>query len=183
MIRAIKGTRDILPPESEIWNQVENLAREILLLYGFSEIRTPIFENTELYSRGVGKDTDIVSKEMYSFLDRNNRSITLRPEGTASVVRSYLEHQLYNDPQILKLYYLGPMFRRERPQKGRSRQFHQLGVEVLGSDHPAIEAEVIEMLQLFLNRVGITNTELLLNSIGCSHCRPNYLKILKTDMH
>ena len=112
MIRAIKGTRDILPPESEIWNQVENLAREILLLYGFSEIRTPIFENTELFSRGVGKDTDIVSKEMYSFLDRNNRSITLRPEGTASVVRSYLEHQLYNDPQILKLYYLGPMFRR-----------------------------------------------------------------------
>ena len=119
---------------------------------------------------------------MYSFLDRNNRSITLRPEGTASVVRSYLEHQLYNDPEILKLYYLGPMFRRERPQKGRSRQFHQLGVEVLGSDHPAIEAEVIEMLQLFLNRVGITNTELLLNSIGCSHCRPNYLKILKIKL-
>ena len=182
MIRAIKGTRDIFPPESEIWNQVENIAREIFLLYGFSEIRTPIFENTELFTRGVGKDTDIVSKEMYSFLDRNNRSITLRPEGTASVVRSYLEHQLYNDPQTLKLYYLGPMFRRERPQKGRSRQFHQLGVEVLGSDHPAIEAEVIEMLQLFLNRVGIANTELLLNSIGCSHCRPNYLKILKTEL-
>ena len=174
MIKAIKGTRDILPQESAVWNRVEETAREILSVYGFSEIRTPVFESTELFARGVGEDTDIVAKEMYTFDDRDSRSLTLRPEGTASVVRAYLEHQLHRDPQIWKVYYLGPMFRRERPQKGRFRQFHQLGAEVLGSDHPAIEAEVIELLQLFLDRIGVGETELLVNSIGCSRCRPGF---------
>ena len=182
MIKAIKGTRDILPPESGVWNQVEETARQILALYGFSEIRTPIFESTELFARGVGEDTDIVSKEMYTFDDRDSHSLTLRPEGTASVVRAYLEHRLDRDPQILKVYYLGPMFRRERPQKGRFRQFHQLGAEVLGSDHPAIEAEVIELLHFFLDRIGVGKTDLLVNSIGCSGCRPGFLQRLQVAL-
>ena len=182
MIKAIKGTRDILPPESAVWNRVEETAREVLSVYGFSEIRTPVFESTELFARGVGADTDIVAKEMYTFDDRDSRSLTLRPEGTASVVRAYLEHQLHRDPQIWKVYYLGPMFRRERPQKGRFRQFHQLGAEVLGSDHPAIEAEVIELLQLFLDRIGVGETELLVNSIGCGHCRPGFLRKLQVAL-
>src|SRR5947208_16655020 len=179
VIKAIKGTRDILPPESAVWNKVESTAREIFELYGFSEIRTPVFERTDLFARGVGEDTDIVSKEMYTFADRDNTSLTLRPEGTAPVVRSYIEHQLYQDSQILKLYYLGPMFRRERPQKGRYRQFYQIGAEVLGSDNPAIDAEVLEMLHLFLERVGINSFTLLLNSVGDSKCRPEYVKALR----
>ena len=182
MIRAVKGTHDILPPESAVWNRVESTAREIFDLYGFSEIRTPVFERTELFARGVGEDTDIVSKEMYTFEDRDETSLTLRPEGTAPVVRSYIEHQLYQDPQVLKLYYLGPMFRRERPQKGRYRQFHQIGAEVLGSDNPAIEAEVLEMLELFLGRLGIKESTLLVNSIGCSRCRPRFLERLKQEL-
>jgi len=182
VIKAIKGTRDILPPESAVWNKVESTAREIFELYGFSEIRTPVFERTDLFARGVGEDTDIVSKEMYTFADRDNTSLTLRPEGTAPVVRSYIEHQLYQDSQILKLYYLGPMFRRERPQKGRYRQFYQIGAEVLGSDNPAIEAEVLEMLELFLERIGIKETTLLVNSIGCSLCRPRFLERLKQEL-
>jgi histidyl-tRNA synthetase len=158
---------------------VESTAREILELYGFAEIRTPIFERTDLFTRGVGEDTDIVSKEMYTFQDRDDASVTLRPEGTAPVIRAYLEHQLYQHGQLLKLYYLGPMFRRERPQKGRYRQFHQIGAEVLGSQNPAIEAEVIEMLQLLLERVGIKESSLLVNSIGCSTCRPVFLEELR----
>ena len=179
MITSIKGTRDILPPESSLWSRVESTTRETLELYGFAEIRTPIFERTELFARSVGEDTDIVSKEMYTFHDRDDASLTLRPEGTAPVVRAYLEHQLYRDAHLLKLYYIGPMFRRERPQKGRYRQFHQVGAEVLGSDNPAIEAEVIEMIQLFLERVGINEFSLLVNSIGCSNCRPTFLEELK----
>ena len=182
MIKAIKGTRDILPQESAVWNRVEETAREILSVYGFSEIRTPVFESTELFARGVGADTDIVSKEMYTFDDLDSRSLTLRPEGTASVVRAYIEHQLHRDPQIWKVFYLGPMFRRERPQKGRFRQFHQLGAEVLGSDHPAIEAEVIELLQLFLDRIGVGETDLLVNSIGCGGCRPGFLGRLQAAL-
>lgn len=179
MIKAIKGTRDLLPPETALWNRVEALAREIFSLYQFAEIRTPIFEQTELFARGVGEETDIVSKEMYTFEDRDEKSLTLRPEGTAPVVRSYLEHGLYQEGRILKLYYLGPMFRRERPQKGRYRQFHQIGAEVLGSDHPAIEAEVLEMLQLFLGRLGIHDLSFLVNSIGCPQCRPVFLEKLR----
>lgn len=179
MIKAIKGTRDILPPESALWSRVESTAREIFDLYGFAEIRTPIFESTELFARGVGEDTDIVSKEMYTFEDRDEKSLTLRPEGTAPVVRAYIEHQLQQEMPIAKLYYLGPMFRRERPQKGRYRQFHQIGAEVLGSDNPAIEAEVLEMLLLFLTRIGIVDHTLLVNSIGCPACRPRFLEKLK----
>ena len=147
---------------------MENTAREIFDLYGFAEVRTPIFESTELFARGVGEDTDIVSKEMYTFEDRDEKSLTLRPEGTAPVVRAHIEHQLQQESPIAKLYYLGPMFRRERPQKGRYRQFHQIGAEVLGSDNPAIEAEVLEMLQFFLKRIGIEDQTLLVNSIGCN---------------
>jgi len=179
VIKAIKGTRDILPPESALWNRVESTAREIFDLYSFSEIRTPIFESTELFARGVGEDTDIVSKEMYTFEDRDEKSLTLRPEGTAPVVRACFEHQLRHEMPIAKLYYLGPMFRRERPQKGRYRQFHQIGAEVLGSDNPAIEAEILEMLQLFLVRIGIAEHTLLVNSIGCPLCRPPFLGKLK----
>jgi histidyl-tRNA synthetase len=179
VIKSIKGTRDILPPESSLWGQVESTAREVLELYGFAEIRTPIFERTDLFARGVGEDTDIVLKEMYTFLDRDDASLTLRPEGTAPVVRAYLEHQLYQDSHLLKLYYLGPMFRRERPQKGRYRQFHQIGAEVLGSQNPAIEAEVIEMLHLFLERVGVKESSLLVNSIGCPVCRASFVEELK----
>ena len=178
MIKAIRGTRDILPPESKLWSRVEATAREIFDLYGFSEIRTPIFERTELFSRAVGEDTDIVSKEMYTFDDRDNRSLTLRPEGTAPVVRAYIERQMHQESGVLKLYYLGPMFRRERPQKGRYRQFHQIGAEVLGSDNPGIEAEVLEMLDLFLKKIGLQNYDLLVNSIGCRKCRPRYLEAL-----
>jgi len=182
VIQAIKGTRDILPPESKLWSQVEATAREVFELYGFSEIRTPIFESTELFSRGVGQDTDIVSKEMYTFEDRDDHSLTLRPEGTAPVVRATLEHHLHQELQILKLFYLGPMFRRERPQKGRYRQFHQIGAEVLGSDNPAIEAEVLEMLDLFLKKIGIQDFDLLVNSIGCPKCRPAYLEVLSRSI-
>ncbi len=182
MIKAVKGTRDILPGETALWNKVESTAREIFGLYGFSEIRTPIFERTDLFARGVGEDTDIVSKEMYTFQDRDETSVTLRPEGTAPVVRAYIEHQMFQDAGVLKLYYLGPMFRRERPQKGRYRQFHQIGAEVLGSDHPAIEAEVLEMLHLFLERIGIREVELLVNSIGCPDCRPSFLEKLKEQL-
>jgi histidyl-tRNA synthetase len=179
LIASVKGTRDILPPESALWTQLESSAREILELYGFAEIRTPLFERTDLFARGVGEDTDIVLKEMYTFADRDDTSLTLRPEGTAPVVRAYLEHQLYRDSQLWKLYYLGPMFRRERPQKGRYRQFHQIGAEVLGSQNPSVEAEAIEMLQLFLERIGIKESSLLVNSIGCLDCRPRFLQALK----
>jgi histidyl-tRNA synthetase len=181
-IKTIKGTRDILPPETALWNRVESVAREILELYQFAEIRTPIFEATELFARGVGEDTDIVSKEMYTFEDRDDKLLTLRPEGTAPVVRSVIEHQLIQDSGILKLYYMGAMFRRERPQKGRYRQFHQIGAEVLGSDNPAIEAEVLEMLQLYLEKIGIYNHSLLINSIGCAKCRPHFLDRLREEL-
>ncbi len=182
MIKAIKGTRDILPPETALWNRVESTARQVFTLYSYAEIRTPILEATELFARGVGEETDIVSKEMYTFEDRDDKFLTLRPEGTAPVVRSVIEHQLHQDSSVLKLYYLGPMFRRERPQKGRSRQFHQIGAEVLGSDNPAIEAEVLEMLQLFLDRIGIQGHTLWVNSIGCSLCRPRFLEKLREEL-
>ena len=183
MIKAIKGTRDILPPETASWNRVESVAREIFELYQFTEIRTPIFESTELFARGVGEETDIVSKEMYTFEDRDDKSLTLRPEGTAPVVRAVIEHRLLQESSLLKLYYLGPMFRRERPQKGRYRQFHQIGAEVLGSDNPAIEAEVIEMLEWFLERIGIRDHALLVNSIGCPQCRPLFLERLRKELN
>jgi histidyl-tRNA synthetase len=178
-IRSVKGTRDLLPPETSLWQRVEAEARRVFAAYHYGEIRTPILEETALFARGVGADTDIVMKEMYTFEDRGEESLTLRPEATASVVRAYLEHSLYNQGGIHKLYYVGPMFRRERPQKGRYRQFYQIGAEVLGSESPLVDAEVLEMLVLFLERVGIREYRLLLNSVGCPRCRAEYLQVLR----
>jgi histidyl-tRNA synthetase len=178
-IQSVKGTRDLLPAETPLWQRVEDEARKVFEAYNFREIRTPVLEQTALFARSVGADTDIVTKEMYTFDDRDSGSLTLRPEATASVVRAYIEHSLYNEPGIQKLYYFGPMFRRERPQKGRYRQFYQIGAEVLGGDHPAIDAEVLEMLALLLERLGLKEIKLLVNSVGCSKCRPEYLKVLR----
>src|ERR1700721_2364581 len=181
--QAIKGVRDILPPESAQWNHVEQTAREVFGTFGFAEIRLPIFEQTDLFARSVGQETDIVSKEMYSFEDRDESSISLRPEATASVVRAYIQHGMQTLPGNVKLYYMGPMFRRERPQKGRYRQFYQIGAEVLGqSDAPAIDAEVIEMLMTFFSRVGLTRTMLYVNSIGDKNCRPQYVELLREEL-
>src|SRR5712692_4620065 len=178
--RAIKGVRDILPPESALWNRVEQTAREVFATYGYGEIRLPIFEQTELFARSVGADTDIVSKEMYTFVDRDDTSVSLRPEATASVCRAYIEHGMHTWPGNVKLYYIGPMFRRERPQKGRYRQFYQIGAEVLGqSDHPAIDAELIEMLTVLIERCQIDRATLHINSIGCKECRPAYVARLR----
>ena len=167
-----RGTNDILPGEVEKWQYLESQIRLICGEYGYTEIRTPIFEHTELFMRGVGDTTDIVEKEMYTFIDRGERSITLRPEGTASAVRAYLEDKLYAGPQPVKLYYTGPMFRYDRPQAGRFRQFHQFGVEVLGSNDPAVDAEVMAMAMDFYQRLGLQNLELHINSVGCPDCRP-----------
>jgi histidyl-tRNA synthetase len=174
MIEAVKGVRDILPAEIGRWQLIEEKARAIFALYGFSEIRTPIFENTELFQRGIGESTDIVAKEMYTFSDRRGRSLTLRPENTAPVVRAYLQHQMRRGSEVCRLYYMGPMFRYERPQKGRMRQFYQIGVEALGSDHPAVDAETLEMLMAFLAEIGLKRLQLALNSVGCPECRPSY---------
>jgi histidyl-tRNA synthetase len=175
----VKGTRDLLPPDTSLWQRVEAEAHRVFAAYHYGEIRTPILEETALFARGVGAETDIVMKEMYTFLDRGEESLTLRPEATASVVRAYIEHSLYNQGGIQKLYYIGPMFRRERPQKGRYRQFYQIGAEVLGSQNPLVDVEVLEMLVLFLARVGIREYQLLLNSVGCPTCRAAYVEVLR----
>lgn len=190
MIKAIRGTRDLLPPETALWNFVEATCRDVFRDYNFQEIRTPIFEATELFARGVGEETDIVSKEMYTFEDRGRAesdrgtSLTLRPENTAGVVRAYIEHKMWERPGITKLYYIGPQFRRERPQKGRYRQFYQIGAEAIGptsagSESPARDAEVLEMLATLLDRLGIRNRTLQLNSVGCANDRPVYLQALR----
>lgn len=178
-IRLVKGTRDLLPPDTSLWQRVESEAQRIFAAYHYGEIRTPILEETALFARGVGTETDIVMKEMYTFRDRDEESLTLRPEATASVVRAYIEHSLYNQGGIQKLYYIGPMFRRERPQKGRYRQFYQIGAEVLGAQNPMVDVEVLEMLVLFLERVGIREYQLLVNSVGCAQCRSTYLEVLR----
>ncbi len=183
MINAPRGTNDILPPESAKWNYIENKAKKIFNLYNYEEIRTPIFEYTELFQRGIGEVTDIVEKEMYTFEDKSGRSITLRPEGTASVVRSFLENKIYGQAQPTKYYYIGPMFRYERPQAGRYRQFNQLGVEVFGSKDPMIDAEVINVGMHFLESLGLKDLILYINSIGCPSCRPNYLKKLQNYLN
>lgn len=181
--QSIKGVRDILPPETALWNRVEQTARGIFGAYGFGEIRLPIFESTELFARSIGADTDVVAKEMYTFVDRDSESITLRPEATASAVRAYIEHGMQTLPGNVKLYYMGPMFRRERPQKGRYRQFYQIGAEVLGpSDAPGIDAEVIEMLLAFFGKLGLRGTTLYVNSIGCKECRPRYVALLRDEL-
>lgn len=182
MIRAIKGTRDILPPDSSVWNFVEDVARRVFRAYNYQEIRTPIFEETQLFARGVGEETDIVTKEMYTFDDRDGTSLTLRPENTASVIRAYIEHRLDQQPGLQKLYYMGPMFRRERPQKGRYRQFFQIGAEVIGSDSPAIDAEVIELVTEILRQCGLEGFWAYINSVGCPDCRPVFVNRLREQL-
>jgi histidyl-tRNA synthetase len=190
MIRAVRGTRDLLPPETALWNFVEATAREVFRAYNFQEIRTPIFEKTQLFARSVGEETDIVSKEMYTWEDRGRaqseeggQSLTLRPENTAGVVRAYIEHKLW-ERGLNKLYYIGPQFRRERPQKGRYRQFYQIGAETIGppsagSESPARDAEMLEMLATFLDRLGITEWNLELNSVGCPDDRARFNEALR----
>ena len=184
MIRAVRGTYDILPEDARLWYAIESRMRDVFGSYAFTEIRTPVFEATELFVRSVGAETDIVSKEMYTFVDRDETtSLTLRPEGTAPVVRSYIENHLSDDVRAGKLFYLGPMFRRERPQKGRFRQFYQVGAEVFSmTDNPAIEAEVIEMLVLLFERLGVSELEIVVNSIGCRECRPGFVEGLKSEI-
>jgi histidyl-tRNA synthetase len=181
--QAIKGVRDLLPAETPLWNHVEATAREVFESFGFGEIRLPIFEPTELFARSIGLDTDVVSKEMYTFADRDESMISLRPEATASVCRAYIEHGMQTLPAPVKLYYSGPMFRRERPQKGRYRQFYQIGAEVLGgNDAPGIDAEVIEMVMTFFDRLELQGLELDINSIGCRDCRGKYVEVLRTEL-
>lgn len=193
MIKAPRGTRDILPPDSALFERVEAACREVFRRYNFHEIRTPIFEATELFARGVGEETDIVGKEMFTWEDRARaqsekpQSLTLRPENTAGVVRAYIEHKLGDKGLLQKLYYMGPQFRRERPQKGRFRQFYQIGVEVIGpasagSESPARDAEVIIMLTELLGAVGIKEWQLHLNSVGCKDCRPKFNQALKAAL-
>ena len=189
MIKAVRGTRDLLPPETALWNVVEAAARDVFRAYNYHEIRTPIFEETQLFARSVGEETDIVSKEMYTWEDRGRAAsekgqlLTLRPENTAGVVRAYIEHKLW-DRGLNKLYYIGPQFRRERPQKGRYRQFYQIGAEVIGpptagSESPARDAELLELLATFLDRLGITDWTLQLNSVGCPNDRAAYNEALR----
>jgi histidyl-tRNA synthetase len=165
-----------------VWNRVEAVARGVFRAYNYHEIRTPILEETQLFARGVGEDTDIVAKEMYTFTDRDETSLTLRPENTASVIRAYIEHRLDQRPGVQKLYYIGPMFRRERPQKGRYRQFFQIGAEAIGSESPLVDAEVVEMVMEILARVGLRGAQLLLNSVGDHNCRPQYVERLRREL-
>ena len=182
MIHSVKGMRDILPPSSAVWNEVESAARRVFRRFNYHEIRTPILEETALFSRSVGEETDIVSKEMYTFEDRDGTSLTLRPENTAPVLRAYIEHRLDQQPGLQKLYYIGPMFRRERPQKGRYRQFYQIGAEAIGSDAPAVDAEVIELVVAILRESGIDGFELLINSVGSKESRARYNDALRSEL-
>ena len=178
IITAIRGFKDILPQEAGRWQYTEKVAREILANFGFREIRIPLLEKTELFKRSIGESTDIVEKEMYTFLDRGDEYVTLRPEATASVVRSYIEHAMHAQDPVAKLFTIGPMFRRERPQKGRYRQFHQINVELLGLDDPRTDAEIILVLVQFLMRMEIPDLRLQINSLGCVECRPAFRKAL-----
>jgi histidyl-tRNA synthetase len=192
-LKAVRGTRDLLPPETALWNRIEATARDVFARYNFGEIRTPVFEDTGLFARGVGEETDIVSKEMYTWEDRaraqseKTQSLTLRPENTAGVVRAYIEHGLGESGLLQKLYYIGPQFRRERPQKGRYRQFSQIGAEVIGppsagSESPLRDAEVLEMLATLLDELGITGWTLELNSVGSSADRARYNEALRAAL-
>src|ERR1700722_7643083 len=190
ILKAVRGTRDLLPPETELWNRVEATARAVFARYGFGEIRTPVFEATELFARGVGEETDIVSKEMYTWEDRGRadsdkgQSLTLRPENTAGVVRAYIEHKMGDAGMLQKLFYIGPQFRRERPQRGRYRQFWQIGAEVIGpawsgSESAIRDAEVLEMLATLLDELGVKGWRLALNSVGSATDRPRYVEALR----
>jgi len=174
-----KGTQDILPGDISKWYYIENTIKEILNKYGYKEIRTPIFEHTELFVRGIGESTDIVNKEMFTFPDRKGRSLTLRPEGTAPVVRAYLENRMDRISKVIKLFYLGPMFRCEKPQAGRFRQFNQFGIEIIGTKSSAADAEVILTVLEIYRKLGLKNLEILINSVGCKKCRVNYVQKLK----
>lgn len=173
-MQALKGTHDILPEEVYKWDYMEGVIRDVCSRYGYKEIRTPIIEATELFQRGIGDTTDVVTKEMYTFKDRGDRSVTLRPENTASAVRAYLEHKMYGDQQVHKMFYIGSMFRYDRPQAGRYREFHQFGLEVLGASSPLADAEVIAMACEIFHRLGLKDLDLHLNSIGDRNCRPVY---------
>lgn len=174
-----KGTRDVLPSEVYKWHYIEDVIRKLCKIYGYKEIRTPVFEHTELFERGVGETTDIVQKEMYTFLDKGGRSITLKPEGTAPVVRAFIENNIFNEPQPTKIYYITPCYRYERPQAGRLREFHQFGIEVFGSNDAYVDAEVINVGMTLLQSLGIKNLELRINSVGCPTCRKEYNNKLK----
>lgn len=179
MITKPRGTEDVLPKDSKLWQYIENTARNVCGCFGYKEIRTPVFEHTELFNRGVGETTDVVQKEMYTFEDKGGRSITLKPEGTATLVRSYIENSLYANPQPTKLSYIIPCFRYEKPQSGRLREFHQFGIECFGAESPETDAEVISLAHMFLDRLGIRDVKLNINSIGCKTCRGEYNKKLR----
>lgn len=179
LTNAPRGTKDILPDTVGEWTYVEQKIRELCDCYGYQEIRTPMFEHTELFHRGIGEGTDVVDKEMYTFTDRGQRSITLRPENTASAVRAYLQNKLYGENSLTKLFYIGSMFRYDRPQAGRMREFHQFGIEALGEENPAVDAEVIMLAMDFLTSLGLKDLKLSLNSVGCPKCRPIYRKVLQ----
>lgn len=179
LTNAPRGTKDILPDTVADWNYVEGEIRELCRRFGYSEIRTPIFEHTELFQRGIGEGTDVVDKEMYTFTDRGERSITLRPENTASAVRAYLQNKLYAQSNLVKLFYIGSMFRYDRPQAGRMREFHQFGVEALGEANPAVDAEVILLAMNLLEGLGLKDLELSINSVGCPKCRSKYRTMLQ----
>lgn len=176
--RSIKGTKDILPGEVEAWQHVEGSVRRVMQRFNYHEIRTPVFETTALFSRSIGELTDIVTKEMYTFRDRSDESVTLKPEGTASVLRAYIQNNIGEQASLTKLYYIGPMFRQERPQAGRLRQFHQYGAEALGSQSPALDAEMMIITLEIYRALGITDTMLKVNSVGCQRCRPRYKDLL-----
>src|SRR5579859_2091655 len=193
MIKSVRGTRDLLPPETAVWNFVEAAARDVFRVYNFHEIRTPILEDLQLFKRSVGEETDIVSKEMFAWEDRaraeseKGQWLALRPENTAGVVRAYIEHKMWERPGLQRLFYIGPQFRRERPQKGRYRQFYQIGAEVIGppsagSESPLVDAEVIELLATLLDRLGIADWTLELNSVGCENDRPRYNEALRAAL-
>jgi histidyl-tRNA synthetase len=178
---SVRGTKDILPREVSKWQSVESAARLIFELYGYREIRTPVFESTELFEKGTGQTSDVVIKEMYTFKDKGGRSLTLRPEYTPSVVRSIIENRLYLKPEPMRFYYIGPMFRYDKPQKGRYRQFHQADIEVFGEEDPAIDAEIVEMADHLLRKLKVTEIETLVNSVGCKKCRPSYIESLRSE--
>ncbi|WP_314117429.1 histidine--tRNA ligase [Peptostreptococcus stomatis] len=179
LTKAPRGTKDIIPAEAYKWNYLEEKFRDLCRLYGYEEIRTPVFEHTELFKRGVGDTTDIVQKEMYTFKDRGDRDLTLKPEGTAGVIRAFIENKMYAETQPTKLFYITPCFRYERPQSGRQRQFHQFGVEAIGSDTPSLDAEVISLAMQFLGEAGLNDLTVSINSVGCPACREEYNRLLK----
>jgi len=177
--KTLKGLQDILPPDISVWQHIENVSRDIFRTYGYQEIRLPILESTDIFIRSIGETSDIVEKEMYTFLDKGGRSVTLRPEGTAPFVRAYVEHHLYNNPAPQKFFYMGPMFRYERPQAYRYRQFYQIGAEAMGVEDPKLDAEIISMISKILSGIGLGGLNFEITSIGCRKCRPAYRDALK----